>query len=81
MSADVWTAAVVSAGRGILVGLAFNAAYAVSWLLILVTLPPTRDQMRALVAADPASIDVWMAAGFALPRSEPTDPGNAVTGR
>jgi hypothetical protein len=38
-------------------------------------LPPTQDQVQALVAADPGSSDTWMAAGFALPRSQPTDPG------
>jgi hypothetical protein len=40
-----------------------------------VSLPPTQDQVQALVAADPGSGDTWMAAGFVLPRSQPTDPG------
>jgi hypothetical protein len=38
-------------------------------------LPPRSDQVAALVALDPGSPDTWLAAGFALPRSEPTDPG------
>jgi hypothetical protein len=42
---------------------------------IALNLPPTEDQVQALVAADPGSSDTWMAAGFALPRSQPTDPG------
>jgi hypothetical protein len=42
---------------------------------IALNLPPTQDQVEALVAADPGSSDTWMAAGFVLPRSQPTDPG------
>jgi hypothetical protein len=42
---------------------------------IALSLPPTQDQVQALVAADPGSSDTWMAAGFVLPRSQPTDPG------
>jgi hypothetical protein len=42
---------------------------------IALNLPPTQDQVQALVAADPGSADTWMAAGFVLPRSQPTDPG------
>jgi hypothetical protein len=42
---------------------------------IALSLPPTEDEVQALVAADPGSSDTWMAAGFVLPRSQPTDPG------
>jgi hypothetical protein len=42
---------------------------------ISLSLPPTQDQVQALVMADPGSSDTWMAAGFVLPRSRPTDPG------
>jgi hypothetical protein len=42
---------------------------------IALSLPPTQDQVQALIAADPGSADTWMAAGFVLPRSQPTDPG------
>jgi hypothetical protein len=42
---------------------------------IALSLLPTQDQVHALVAADPGSSDTWMAAGFVLPRSQPTDPG------
>jgi len=42
---------------------------------IALSLPPTQDQVQALVAADPGSSDTWMVAGFVLPRSQPTDPG------
>jgi hypothetical protein len=42
---------------------------------IALSLPPTQDQVQALVAADPGSSATWMAAGFVLPRSQPTDPG------
>ena len=44
-------------------------------LSIALSLPPTQDQVQALVAADPGSSDTWMVAGFVLPRSQPTDPG------
>lgn len=42
---------------------------------ISLSLPPSSDQAAALVAVDPGSADTWLAAGFALPRSGPTDPG------
>jgi hypothetical protein len=42
---------------------------------IALNLTPTQDQVEALVAADPGSSDTWMAVGFVLPRSQPTDPG------
>jgi hypothetical protein len=42
---------------------------------VVLSLPPSPEQVRALVAADPASSDAWMAAGFYLPRATPTDPG------
>ena len=42
---------------------------------IALNLPPRQDQIQALVAADPGSPDTWMAAGFALQRLQPTDPG------
>ena len=42
---------------------------------VALSLPPTQDQVQALVATDPGSSDTWMAAGFVLPRSQPTDPG------
>jgi hypothetical protein len=42
---------------------------------IALYLPPSQDQVEALVAADPGSPDTWMAAGFTLQRVQPTDPG------
>jgi hypothetical protein len=42
---------------------------------IRVSLPPSQEEVEALVTADPGSPDTWMAAGFYLPRFEPTDPG------
>jgi hypothetical protein len=42
---------------------------------IALGLPPTQGEVQAMVAADPGSPDTWMAAGFVLPRSQPTDPG------
>jgi hypothetical protein len=42
---------------------------------VALSLPPTQDQVQALVATDPGSSDTWMAAGFVLPHSQPTDPG------
>jgi cytochrome c-type biogenesis protein CcmH/NrfG len=45
---------------------------------IALDLPPGQDQVQALVAADPGSPDTWMAAGFALRRLQPTDPGVAA---
>jgi hypothetical protein len=42
---------------------------------VTLNLHPSPDQVQALVAADPGSVDTWMAAGFALQRVQPTDPG------
>jgi len=42
---------------------------------IMLSLPPSEEQVQALVTADPGSPDTWMAAGFYLPRLGPTDPG------
>jgi cytochrome c-type biogenesis protein CcmH/NrfG len=42
---------------------------------IMLNVPPTQQQVQALVAEDPGSSETWMAAGFYLQRLRPTDPG------
>jgi hypothetical protein len=42
---------------------------------LALSLPPTQHQVQALIAADPGSPDTWTAAGFVLPRQQPTDAG------